>query len=83
MDGARSLALHGFVRLHPHLHVASAHVGDGGVPLATRAVKQGEGFARLHAQHLHMTGGAGGQGKRLVLRQALGAVDAGHSVVRY
>ena len=63
-------------RLHPHR--VAAHVRDLRLPLATLAVEQRQGIARLQAQHLHMARGhgfefdVGASGKRLA------GVDAGN-----
>ena len=84
MHRARGLALYRLVAAHLHLHVAAAHLGDGGVKLAPAAgnarpaVEQGDGVARLQAQHLHVAGGAGGQVQQRAGYQGGGAVKAGH-----
>ena len=67
VHGARCLALNGAVGGNAHADIAAAHAGDDGVKLAagkaraSLAFEQGNGVARLMAQHLHMARSASGQ----------------------
>jgi len=78
VHGARGLALHGAVAADLHLHIAAAHVGDGGAPLAALAVEQRDRVARLQAQHLHMARGRRRQREQRISGQGQGAVKTGH-----
>ena len=83
MDLPLGFSLYRKVSAHLHLHVAAPHAGDGGFKLAAvhGATEQRDHPARLHAQHLHVARGAGGQVDQLTGLQGCGAVESGH--VRY
>ena len=80
MHRAAVFAVDGFVRQHPHAHMAAAHFQHLGLPLALAGLpgEQGEDGARLQAQHLDVAGSPGGQVERGLGLNGQGAVEAGH-----
>ena len=82
MHRSVGFALDGVVRTHIDLDIAAAHAGHGGVKLAAFAVEQGDGIARLQAQHLHMACSARWQTQGQAGGQGGGAIKAGHAHMR-
>ena len=80
MHRAAVFALQRLVRHQAHLHMAAAHFDNLRLPLAvgSGAVEQGDGIARLQAQHLHMAGGTRRQVELGTSGHGQGAMKAGH-----
>jgi hypothetical protein len=76
MHGGPRFALGRVLRAELHLHIAAAHVHDGGFELAALAVEEGDGVAGLLAQHLHMARGTRRKREPGAALQRQGAIKA-------